>query len=140
MNQSEYIRQILTEFAEKVNKSKEMVKIYCVISSSARAGGKTYNIIKALEASGLRVAMINSKDEIQIINGENAILIDENKLEPEEQESGLEKLNEAVAQLHLYERAPHSAEDIIRSQILHQNKIDRDQARFRKRYQRKNYK
>lgn len=139
MNQSEYIQQILTEFAEKVKKSKEMVKIYCIISS-ARVGGKTYNIIKALEASGLQVAMINSKDEIQIINGENAILIDENKLEPEEQESGLEKLNEAVAQLHLYERAPHSAEDIIRSQILHQNKIDRDQARFRKRYQRKNYK
>ena len=139
MNQSEYIQQILTEFAEKVKKSNEIVKIYCV-SSSARAGGKTYNIIKALEASGLRVAMINSKDEIQIINGESAILIDENKLEPEEQESGLEKLNEAVAQMHLYERAPHSAEDIIRSQRLHQNKIDRDQARFRKRYQRKNYK
>lgn len=139
MNQSEYIRQILTEFAEKVNKSKKMVKIYC-ITSSARVGGKTYNIIKALEASGLRVAMINSKDEIQIINDESAILIDENNIEPEEQESALEKLNEAVAQLRLYERAPHSAENIIRSQILHQNKIDRDQARFRKRYQRKNYK
>lgn len=133
MSESEYIQQIMTEFCEKIKKSEEPVKIFCI--GGGRQCGKTHAIKEALEASGLQVFMVNSKDEIELINGESAIMINGENIDSDE--STLEKLKEANEQLRLYEMAPHSASEIIKSNILHQNKINRDQERFRKRHQRK---
>lgn len=136
-NESDYIKQMITEYVEKLKNSEQPLKIFCI--AGGRSGGKSHVIKEVLESSGLSVVMINSKDEVEVLNGEKAILLDCDNFQSDE-EKFQRDLDEAVEQLRTYEMAPHSASDVIKSTILHQNKIDRDQARFRKRYQQKHRK
>lgn len=137
-NQQDFIKEIMSEYVEKLKNSEQPLKVFCI--AGGRSGGKSHAIREVLESSGLKVVMINSKDEVEVLNGgEKAILLDCDNFQSDEEEIQ-RKLNEAVEQLRTYEMSPHSASDVIKSSILHQNKIDRDQARFRKRYQQKHHK
>lgn len=136
-NESDYIKQMMTEYIEKLKNSEQPLKIFCI--TGGRSGGKSHVIEEVLKSSGLPVVLINSKDEVEVLNGEKAILLDCDNFQPDEEEIQ-RNLNKSVELLRTYEMAPHSASDVIKSTILHKNKIDRDQARFRKRYQQKHRK